>query len=468
MQEKQSLESQGIETPPAKTNWLARVGMSPMLWGGALTVGFYQLIPHLPAHRELMVRYFCGHPLEYAIAGLFFVGLAILALKLIRLGTEKSSLQAKDLEGVDLARSTDATQIADRLEAYLKTLPGNWRETCLVSRITDACAYVRGRQSAEGLEEHLKYLADQSFDRAEESLGLVRTINWAVPIVGFLGTVMGITLAIANVAGSPEQLTSSLSAVTAGLAVAFDTTALSLSLSLVLVFLQFVVSRSESQILMQVEDFACRRLLFVFPMETGTGATGTIADVQQHAARQLLEKTEAVIQWQTELWKDSLESLRSRWTDTLSDQQDKLSLTLEEGMALTFSNHAQQLAEIREGFAKAFLEISRHVQQEISSGQTQQNSQMAELIGQLGEKTTVWQNQLGETTSAVKLQVEELKSQKDVLLKVVAGEEELARLQDRLTQNLEGVRTAEAFEQTLHSLSAAVHLLTARSRPNAA
>lgn len=90
------------------------------------------------------------------------------------------------------------------------------------------------------------------------------------------------------------------------------------------------------------------------------------------------------------------------------------------------------------------------------------------MIEVLAEKTTDWQNRLAETTIAVKLQVEELKKQKDLLSKVVAGEVELIRLQDRLVENLEGVRTAEAFEQTLHSLSAAVHLLTARTRPNAA
>ena len=37
---------------------------SPLLWGTLLTVGFYELIPHLPAYRALAERYFCGHPLE--------------------------------------------------------------------------------------------------------------------------------------------------------------------------------------------------------------------------------------------------------------------------------------------------------------------------------------------------------------------------------------------------------------------
>ena len=447
---------------------LSAVGTSPWLWGAVLTVGFYQLLPYVPANREFLQRYFCSHPIEYATAGLFFLGLAILGIKLIRLGTEQAALQAEDLKGAKLSHIADAGQMADHLDVYVTTLPRSWQDSHLVRRITDACAYVRGRGSADGLEEHLKYLADQAFGRADDSLGFVRTVNWAVPILGFLGTVMGITLAIANVAGDPEQLTSSLSAVTSGLAVAFDTTALSLSLSLVLVFFQHVVSRSEKHILDKVEDFAARRLVFLFPISAEAHSTGTMADVQHQAARQLLEKTEAVISWQMELWNESLESLRSRWTETLTRQQEKMSLALEEGMALTFSNHAQQLAELRDGFASAFQQISQHVQQQIAAGQAKQSQHMSELIEVLAEKTTDWQNRLAETTIAVKLQVEELKKQKDLLSKVVAGEEELIRLQDRLTENLEGVRTAEAFEQTLHSLSAAVHLLTARTRPNAA
>lgn len=445
-------------------NHLAALGMSPLLWGGAMTVGFYQLIPYSPWQREMLERYFCAHWLEYCIAGMFFLGLAILILKYLKLGPEKSSLEAMDLRGADLTPTQDAVEMADRLEAYAKALPTGWKDSYLVRRIADACAYVRGRNSSDGLEDHLKYLADQAFNRADDSMGLVRNVNWAVPILGFLGTVVGITLAIAHVAGNPEQLTSSLSEVTAGLAVAFDTTALSLSLSLILVFFQHSVSQAEKQVLARVEDFGSQRLLFLFPQSTENAPARTISDVQQIAAENLLEKTEEVIKWQTDLWKDSLESLRGRWTETLADQQDKLAISLQEGMAMTFANHAQELSEIRDGFAAAFQQISQHVQQHIALGQAKQSQQMSNLIAVLAETTTTWQNQLEQTTTAVREQVEELKQQKETLLQVVTGEQELARLQARLTENLEAVRTAEAFEQTLHSLSAAVHLLTARNR----
>ncbi|MFG0296557.1 MAG: hypothetical protein ACF8PG_11690, partial [Maioricimonas sp. JB045] len=49
---------------------------SPYIWGGLLTVGFYQLLPHLPVGREVAQRYFCGHPLEYVLAGMSFVGIS--------------------------------------------------------------------------------------------------------------------------------------------------------------------------------------------------------------------------------------------------------------------------------------------------------------------------------------------------------------------------------------------------------
>ena len=81
--------------------------------------------------------------------------------------------------------------------------------------------------SADWLEDHLKYLSDVDAASAARSYGLVRFIVWAIPIMGFLGTVIGITVAIANL--SPTQL-ENISGVVAGLGTAFDTTATALGL----------------------------------------------------------------------------------------------------------------------------------------------------------------------------------------------------------------------------------------------
>ena len=95
--------------------------------------------------------------------------------------------------------------------------------------------------------------------RYEESYLLPRYISWAVPILGFIGTVLGISLAadgirriIASDAGL-SSLSSDLSGAIAPLGIAFDTTLIALSLSVVLTLFLSLVQRDEERILAALE-----------------------------------------------------------------------------------------------------------------------------------------------------------------------------------------------------------------------
>ena len=299
----------------------------------------------------------------------------------------------------------------------------------------------------------MKYLAELASEKLHGSYALVRTITWAVPILGFLGTVIGITIAIANV--TPEQLDNSLTEVTGGLAIAFDTTALALTLSMFLVFASFTVERSEQNVLDRIEEFGIKCLSCLAP--SIAKGEGPLAVAEAKAAKHLLEKTEAVINWQTQLWQDSIESLRKRWSQTLSQQQQSFEESLKQGMSATLTNHTEQLAEIRGELLHGF----RHASKEFKE-------QLDETVQTLSEQVGGWQRELKVTTEAIAQQTDELKSQGATLLKITQQEENLARLQALLSENLQAVRAAETFEDTLHSLSAAVHLLTARTKPKAA
>jgi biopolymer transport protein ExbB/TolQ len=466
---------------------------SPLLWGAALTAGFYAVLPYLPAQRELLQRYFCGHWLEYVETGLFFLGLAMLARTGLGISAERASLARDPLADAGVADALDPVERAETIEGALQNLPGRLRGTHLVERLRDVCAFIRGRRSAESLEEHLKYLAEQAEARTFENYGLLRTITWAIPILGFLGTVVGITIAIANV--TPEQLDTSLPAVTGGLAVAFDTTALALGLSLVLVFAAFVVNRAESRVLMQVEDYGTKRLLVLFPPSSSAG--GALDAIERQAAETLLARTESLSNWQTDLWQDALEGMRERWTETLSAQQSRLEATLRAGMAATLDDHTRQLATIRGEFLQAFESVSRHLRDDLAeSRQAGREAQEAfcfqldalwqrvraelgglreaeaqrldALAGTVSESATHWREQLEACTQAARDQAIALEHQTDTLERLVGTKSELVGVEQRLTQNLEAVRAAETFEQTLHSLNAAVHLLTARTTSKAA
>ena len=107
----------------------------------------------------------------------------------------------------------------------------------------------------ERVEESLALL----WRRYEESYLFPRYICWAVPILGFIGTVLGISLAadgIRRIIGSDAglaSLSSDLSGAIAPLGIAFDTTLIALSLSVVLTLLLSVVQRDEERVLAELE-----------------------------------------------------------------------------------------------------------------------------------------------------------------------------------------------------------------------
>lgn len=465
---------------------------SPFLWAALATVGFYSAIPHLPLHRELVERYFCGHPMEYLLAGLFFLGMAILVVKAFSVLGENAALRAGVLDDVSFGKS-DPPQRAARIERELSRSSNTVQRSTLGKRIRDICLHVRGRNSSAGLNEHLKYLADVAAERLHAGYALVRTITWAVPILGFLGTVIGITLAISNL--TPEQLDRSLNNVTGGLGVAFDTTALALALSVVLVFTSFLVERAEQRILSRVEDFGIQRIAPLFPDSPDNSSP--LAEAEMHAAKTLVARTDELIERQTKLWNETLEATRQNWATTMQAQQRHFDESLRDGMQTTLGDHAKQLEETRAEFLNAFRTAAdtmqrsmteshaaqRDLQESLHAKMTglwsecredlhelyeRQHQRLETLTAGMSERIAAWQQQLEVVTETSREQVDELGRQRDVLLQLSTQEERLAQLQERLTDNLSALQTTANFEETLHSLSAAVHLLTARTRPQAA
>jgi hypothetical protein len=93
----------------------------------------------------------------------------------------------------------------------------------------------------------------------EQSYSLPRTLVWAIPLMGFIGTVVGISAAVAGFSGflaqaeEIEQIKTGIGAVTTGLAVAFDTTLLALALSVAVMLPLVLLERLEGRLLLALE-----------------------------------------------------------------------------------------------------------------------------------------------------------------------------------------------------------------------
>ena len=409
------------------TDLFQAITKSPILWGGLASAGFYGLISADLLTGQFVERYFDSHPVEYVATTMFFIGLAVLTRKLRGVLAQNPRL-SKSVLG-PAARTGSPAQDCDVLLGRLSDLPSSRQNEYSVRRMREALEHVRRHRSADSLDEHLKYLADLDGARQHSSFALVRVIIWAIPILGFLGTVIGITLAIANLA--PDALENSLPEVTAGLGVAFDTTALALGLSIVLMFAQFLTERTESALLARVDEHTTTELEEHFE-QIPDGSNGQMAAVRR-MAETVVQASERLVQRQVELWQASMKAASSRWTEMAETAGERLQRALSGALAEGLKTHGQQLAAIQRSTAEG----NGRYWDQVQRTQVQNTQAMAALQAAVA-------------------------AQADVLGRAVKATGEVTRLEDALNRNLSTLAGSKHFEQTVMSLAAAIHLLNAR------
>ena len=492
MPETHTMSSQSRLPAGGKRDWGSEVLCSPWLWGAALTVGFYQGLSLFPQYSEFSDRYFRNHWTLKAEMACAFLAVAILLRKLVSLSRDRQALSSVSLG--DPNAGDQAVSLVERagqlseavVNSHPKLLGTRW-----VRRILDVCDHLLQRRSAEGLEDHLRYRADLAVEGLSGSYSLVRTITWAIPILGFLGTVIGITMSLSSLKFDPNQLADSFEQALVGLGIAFDTTALALTLSLGLVFATYLVERSEGQILTAVEELGMTRLAPLFP--AAAAAVSPLADAEQQAAAHLLERTESLVNWQTDLWLSALEGMRNRWVDLTDKQHVRLAQSLDEGMRASLASHAEQLEQSRDDFLGGFRSVAAELSSVVAALRNSASISQAQFSASvdttwrkleshletilddqrrfltdssklLNESFAGWHTDLRQSSEALQGQLAELRSHAEILRSIASQTGELETLQATLTHNLQTVRALDAFEQTIQSLNAAIHLLTARSR----
>jgi hypothetical protein len=387
-----------------------------------------------PLYHPEVYRY-VSHPVEVAEVLLFFCGMAALLAKAILQWGERRALRHPELASWD-GQPLPAGEAA-ALHAGLSGI----RQTLLTRRVTAVLDFVRARGSANDLDDQLRTLSDNDALAVEGSYSLVRFITWAIPILGFLGTVLGITDAIAGV--TPETLEQSLTQVTGGLATAFDTTALALGLTMVLMLSHSLVERLEQGTLELVDAYVDTQLAHRFERTGAEG--GEFGEALRKNTQVLLRATEQLIERQASVWARSLEKADRQWAEGAVRQQEQLVGALEAALERTLTSHNRRLQEME----RQTLERSKGLLDGMSA--------LAAAVGDTGRKHHA---ALSQVTQA-------LTAQAGALARLQEGESQLVRLQELLQQNLATLAGSGAFEQAVQSLTAAIHLLTARTGSHA-
>ena len=129
--------------------------------------------------------------------------------------------------------------------------------------------------SAFQLERSADNDADLYALAVQQSYSLPKILLWAIPLLGFIGTVLGMSNAVGSfdqVLGNSdnvEGLKNGLTQVTSGLGTAFDTTYLALVISVIFAFPLNSVERREERLLNQIDGFVREAVMALSPLGEG-------------------------------------------------------------------------------------------------------------------------------------------------------------------------------------------------------
>ena len=122
------------------------------------------------------------------------------------------------------------------------------QEICLILFFWASFYLVEKIYSYKKILDHDNLPIKSSIDKFDIDLSIVRYISWAIPSIGFIGTVRGIGEALTK---ASEALAGDISGMTDSLGVAFNSTFVALFLSIFLVLIISIAENLQDQILLK-------------------------------------------------------------------------------------------------------------------------------------------------------------------------------------------------------------------------
>ncbi len=447
----------------------------------ALTVLFYVIV--VPPLLGTMVGDLFGDRgrVPYAIALLSFWAFVILVEKFRRVARQREVL-ALDLLPERLgARVTPAN--AAEFIAHIDTLPATASDGMLAQRIRRALQHYEARHDVREVVTTLESQAGADADAVESSYAMVRVFIWAVPVLGFIGTVLGIGAAVggfSDAIGSAVDLDvmkNSIGSVTGGLSIAFDTTLLALVMSILIMFPASWLQKLEEGFLADVEDYCDENL--VRRLEADRTGPPDEQWIRETIARELEPHQEALRTWLTRLseigetltaqvvtgWEKIDEQLRLRQNHQLERLSDWASHTQREASEELAETQRSLLRDFRSQLAAMAAE-SRTLQEEGAHRSDEQLASVERLHRRLVEEQTAAAElqtaqrsqlatageQLAHTLGRVRSELGDLRTEGGrEVSRLVERMEEVARSADTLQRRLG--ESSEAQARTLRGAS---------------
>lgn len=236
--------------------------LAALLWTLAYGPLFLLSPVHLPDWTAIFLE---RGPTPYFTVFLFCWSLSILWVKSRKLAFQGRALNKEFFDmGPDF---TIAPGSAETLLKQIREKVDNPRHFLLLNRISLVLSNFQNTGARSDISEMLRSQAEIDEGQMESSYGHIRGFVWSIPILGFIGTVLGLSKAIGSfgdmlsAGDSIDNIKMGLQTVTGGLSTAFDTTLLALVSALIVQLLMTMLKKKEESFLDDCNEFCQENII---------------------------------------------------------------------------------------------------------------------------------------------------------------------------------------------------------------
>ena len=187
--------------------------------------------------------------------------LMLWALSLMGYKTVLSSRERKILQ-MDLIPINQGTSIlpedAREFSRPIQALPDNQQGYLLPRALLTALHRFRSTRNIQDVSSAIRAICASESERLDSELSMIRYITWAIPSIGFLGTVRGIGQALSQ---AHKAVQGDIAAVTQALGVAFNSTFVALLISIIVMFLMHQLQLAQERQVLDAADYCDNRLI---------------------------------------------------------------------------------------------------------------------------------------------------------------------------------------------------------------
>ena len=168
----------------------------------------------------------------------------------------RTSYSQQKLLEQDMLRLPDDMPIGPEdsrdLASRLRSLPRSVQEYILPRALLTAIERFAATRNVQDVSTAARDICESEGERMESELSIIRYIAWAIPSVGFIGTVRGIGDALGQAHRAVEG---DITGVTSSLGVAFNSTFIALVISIVLMFFIHQLQLMQERLVLDSERY---------------------------------------------------------------------------------------------------------------------------------------------------------------------------------------------------------------------